>query len=94
MYQVYILYSLAADKYYIGVSKDVQKRIEMHNDALIEGAYTQIAKDWSLFFQIDCNNKSQALKIEKHIKKMKSRVYIENLKKYPNISKKLLLRYS
>jgi putative endonuclease len=36
----------------------------------------------------------QAHKIENHIKKMKSKKYIENLKKYPEISLRLLQKYS
>jgi putative endonuclease len=35
-------------------------------------------------------NETQALAIEKHIKNMKSKVYIENLLHYPEISIKLL----
>jgi putative endonuclease len=32
--------------------------------------------------------------IEEHIKKMKSKVYIQNLKKYPDMVKKLIAKYS
>jgi len=35
----------------------------------------------------------QARKIEKQIKRMKSKKYIENLKKYPDIVKKLIEKY-
>ena len=36
---------------------------------------------------------TQALAIEKHIKSMKSRKYLENLKKYPEITEKLKQLY-
>jgi putative endonuclease len=55
--------------------------------------FTAKTKDWILFFFIECENKSQALKIERHIKNMKSRLYIQNLVKFPNISLKLLNKY-
>jgi putative endonuclease len=32
--------------------------------------------------------------IEQHIKKMKSKVYIQNLKRYPEILQKLINKYS
>ena len=50
-------------------------------------------RDWVLVFKILCVNKKQAMLIEKHIKSMKSRKYIENLIKYPEISQKLLEKY-
>ena len=31
MYYIYILYSVPADKFYIGQTGDVQKRLEEHN---------------------------------------------------------------
>jgi len=42
---------------------------------------------------MECENKTQALAIEKHIKSMKSKIYIENLKKYPEMVTKLLIKY-
>jgi putative endonuclease len=33
------------------------------------------------------------IEIEKHIKRMKSRVYIENLKKYPDVINRLKEKY-
>jgi putative endonuclease len=46
-----------------------------------------------LFYEISCNSKTQALKIERHIKQMKSSVYISNILKYPEITLKLLTEY-
>ncbi len=37
---------------------------------------------------------TQALKIEKHIKNIKSKKYIHDCAKYPEISQKLLKKYS
>jgi putative endonuclease len=34
------------------------------------------------------------MKIERHIKKMKSKKYIQNLKKYPEMVEKLLIKNS
>lgn len=37
---------------------------------------------------------TQAMQVEKHIKSMKSRIYIENLKRYPEMIIKLIEKYS
>jgi putative endonuclease len=68
-------------------------RIEKHLNKEFAGSYTSIADDWELYFYIDDLEYTQARNIEAHIKKMKSRTYIENLKKYPEISEKLKLKY-
>jgi putative endonuclease len=49
---------------------------------------------WRYFHVIETPNKSIAIKIEKHIKRMKSKSYIINLTKYPEMSEKLLKKYS
>lgn len=43
--------------------------------------------------QLECNSRNQAIRIENHIKGMKSRKYIKNLALFPNISEKLLERF-
>ena len=55
--------------------------------------FTAKAKDWELFLKIKCDSKRQGLKIEQHIKKMKSKVYIENLQRYPEIILRLKEKY-
>ena len=47
--------------------------------------YTYRATDWKLYFSLKCGSKDQALAIEKHSKAMKSKVYIENLSRYPEM---------
>ena len=55
----------------------------------LTNSFTKIAEDWELFLKIECKDIFEARKIERHIKKMKSKKYLENLKKYPEIIKKL-----
>jgi len=92
-FTVYILYGVKLNKYYIGQTSNLSERIIFHNNASFENSYTSKSDDWTLFFSIDCKSLKQALGVEKHIKSMKSRKYIENLVKYPDISKRLLDRY-
>ena len=95
MFFVYIIKSNSIDRFYIGyTSESIEERISKHNSSFYSNGYTSKVDDWTLFYSIECTSASQALKIEKHIKKMKSRKYIENLIKYPEITIKLLARYS
>ncbi|MCH7400430.1 GIY-YIG nuclease family protein [Belliella kenyensis] len=92
-YCVYILYSKSVDRYYIGYSIDMLSRLDQHNRHVFKGAFTDRAEDWEIFHTIVCMSERQAKLIEKHIKKNKSRTYLENLKKHPEISIKLLEKY-
>lgn len=93
MAAVYILYSSSLDQYYIGSCKELSDRVKQHLSMQIPGAFTAKAEDWVLFFSIKELKYEQARLIERHIKKMKSRIYIENLKKYPELSEKLVAKY-
>ncbi|WP_055447211.1 GIY-YIG nuclease family protein [Lacinutrix mariniflava] len=89
---VYILHSIKLDKFYTGETADFNIRIEFHKNAESR-KFTAKANDWTLFLKFQCENKTIAKKIELHIKKMKSKVYIKNLKKYPEIISKLKEKY-
>ncbi|PWH83761.1 excinuclease ABC subunit C [Algibacter marinivivus] len=89
---VYILYSDKLNKYYVGFTTNLEERLVFHKKA--EGyKFTGKATDWEVFYVIACKSKSQGLAIESHIKRMKSKVYIENFLKYPELAKKLLDKY-
>lgn len=93
MASVYILYSKTIDRFYIGSCKDLDYRIDQHLNKEFIGGFTSRANDWELFFNIDDLGYSQARKIEMHFKSMKSRIYIQNLVKYPEIALKLILKH-
>ena len=92
---IYILYSSSLDKYYTGFTQDsVKERILRHNQGSYgKHRFTSTSNDWTLYHIVICECVKQALKIEKHIKRMKSRKYIENIKKYPEIIDKLKTIY-
>jgi putative endonuclease len=92
-FSVYILHSQKLNRFYIGFTSNLEKRLEFHHNAESH-KFTSKAKDWEVYLKIECKSKGQALAIEKHIKKMKSKVYIQNLKKYSEMKIKLLDRYS
>ena len=95
MIACYILYSEVIDSYYIGITQEaVESRLEKHNQHLYGKHFTSHASDWRIFLILPCESVAQSMKIEKHIKRMKSRKYIANLKKYPEIFEKLKEKYS
>ncbi len=94
MWFVYILYSEKLDKYYIGESHDVELRLNRHNTGYYSNKWAEKGKPWVLYLKMKCTSRSQALKVEKHIKSMKSKKYIQNLKKYEELRAKLLARFS
>ncbi|MCY2686643.1 GIY-YIG nuclease family protein [Salinimicrobium sp. TH3] len=93
MATVYILHSKKLNRFYTGYTNDLDVRMNFHSIAH-SNKFTGKADDWILFLQIECKNKVQALAVERHIKRMKSKVYIENLKKYPEMLAKLKNTYS
>jgi putative endonuclease len=72
---------------------DFDARLDFHLNSDEQRKFTHSANDWTTFIKIECQSKKQALEIEKHIKKMKSKVYIENLVRYPEMIIKLLEKY-
>lgn len=90
---VYILHSTKLNRFYIGFTSDFETRLEFHKQAASH-KFTAKADDWVLYYQINCETICQARKIEKHIKSMKSKIYLHNLKKHTEISEKLLEKYS
>ena len=82
MFTVYILRSNKLDRFHTGFTTNLNLRLHVHENAEVR-KFTAKADDWVLFLEITYESKAQGLAIEKHIQKMKSRVYLENLIKNP-----------
>jgi putative endonuclease len=91
----YVLYSSSIDQYYVGITTEsVESRLYKHNEAFYGKTFTSKVNDWVVYLEIPCECKQQMFMIEKHIKRMKSKKYIENLTKYPEIIIQLCEKYS
>ena len=79
-YYVYILYSASADKYYVGYTTDYLKRLEDHNHQEFFTTYTSKFRPWVIaaVFQVGYDE-SLAVRLERFIKKQRSRRLIESL---------------
>ena len=91
MAHTYILHSKAINKFYVGAcSKNLEERIAAHNSGKYGSkSFSHIANDWELKVSFDCINYSHAIRLEKKIKSMKSKVYIQNLIKCPELRTKI-----
>ena len=79
MFWVYILYSESYDKYYVGYTNDLKRRSLEHNE-LSENSFTSRFRPWILKCSFEIGeDRGIARRVELHIKKQKSRDYIESI---------------
>jgi putative endonuclease len=67
----YILMSEMDGSLYIGQSQDAVKRLKRHNAG--RNRSTSAKKPWKLLFAKTCSSRSEAMKLEKYLKKLKKR---------------------
>jgi len=73
-YYLYIIYSKKLDRYYVGHTEGLQKRIVQHNSGISE--FTSSASDWAIVHSEEFASRELARSREMAIKKKKSRKYI------------------
>ena len=79
MYFIYILYSISADKFYIGYSSDPFRRLVEHNTKPFD-TFTSKYCSWKMASVFKCSEiKSESMRIERFIKKQKSRKLLKQL---------------
>jgi len=79
MFYIYILFSESSRIYYVGYTNDVERRLAEHNDDAYH-KFTSKHRPWVLkrFFPVS-DIRGEAVKVERYIKKQKSRRFIEQL---------------
>ena len=76
-YFIYILYSKALLRYYIGSTNNIEYRLKQHNKP--HKGYTNSGQPWILVYSEQFASKKEALIRERFIKEKKSTKFIENL---------------
>jgi putative endonuclease len=93
MFYIYIIYSKSADKYYIGHTNDPERRLVEHNTTE-EIKFTSKFRPWVMLLSLEVSNsRGDAIKMERFIKKQKSRLFLSRLieeKENPEYFKKLI----
>lgn len=70
-FYVYILRSETTDKFYIGQTHDLDKRLEDHNKG--RSNYTKPFRPWSIIAYKEVASRSEAVKLEGKIKNIKAK---------------------
>jgi putative endonuclease len=78
MYYIYILFSLKTNKYYIGSTDDLDRRLKHHNAGSTPSTKSG-APNWEICYTEAVIDRTTALKRELEIKKKKGRNYLEGL---------------
>ena len=90
MHFLYIIYSKKADRYYIGETSNLENRLQDHVLHKYKKGFTKSAEDWETVLMESFDHKEDALFLEKFIKRMKSRKFIQKLIAHPDILQELL----
>ena len=77
MFTLYILYSPSIDKYYVGYTNDLTRRLLEHNRK--KGKFTDQGIPWKIVHIEEYELKSEVMDREKFIKAQKSRKFILSL---------------
>lgn len=77
MYFVYILESEVDGSYYIGFTENINTRLNEHNFGRTE--YTRLKRPWKLIYNEEFKTSSEALRREKYLKNLKSRVALRKI---------------
>lgn len=85
MAYVYILQSLKNNKFYIGSTTDLQRRLDEHNSG--HSPYTKNNLPFKLVFQQIYPNLVDARKVESWLKRLKSRIILEQIIEEGKINK-------
>ena len=80
MYFVYILYSESSDKFYIGQTNDVDKRLKRHNAG--SESFTKPYIPWILKWSTKKPTRADAMVLEKKLKNLSKKRLLTFIEKY------------
>ena len=77
MFFIYILYSNTINKFYVGQTIDINKRLQRHNLKMVPSTKNGIP--WKLIYSEKYSTRSEAMLKEKQIKKRGAKRFLESL---------------
>ena len=77
---VYILYSLKGDRFYVGCTYNIQKRLLQHNNK--ETPSTASGVPWKLIWKVQKSDRMSAELLERKLKNLSRERKIRFMKKY------------
>ncbi|MEK7577184.1 MAG: GIY-YIG nuclease family protein [Patescibacteria group bacterium] len=80
MYYVYAVYNQENNKVYVGQTKNLEERLNLHNSKLFKGSFTsRFSGHWELIFKEKVNTRKEALIRERQLKSYRGREFIKKL---------------
>lgn len=76
MYYTYILKSERTDKFYIGHTENIDRRLHEHNSN--QSKSTKNKGPWVLYFKKEFPSRNEAMKFETKLKNIKNKNYLIN----------------
>ncbi|PWL32475.1 MAG: hypothetical protein DCO96_02730 [Fluviicola sp. XM-24bin1] len=77
MFYVYILYSQAKDRFYVGQTNNLENRIERHNNGYVKS--TKAYRPWMVAYTETFEERAAAVRRETQIKGWKSKSKLKEL---------------
>ena len=77
MFHVYVLYSEAFNKIYVGMTSNIEKRVFAHNN--LPKGWTARFRPWEVVHTESFSTKAEALQREKQLKSSRGREFIWNM---------------
>lgn len=74
-YFTYVIYSQSHNRFYKGLTQNIEKRLEEHNRGLTSS--TKFYKPWTLIFSEEFSSRDEARKREKFLKSGQGRDFIK-----------------
>jgi len=75
-YVVYILYSEKRKRYYVGQTNNLEERFKRHNNGFVPS--TKSGLPWELVLTLSVENRAEAMKLEKRIKKRGIKIFLDD----------------
>ena len=79
MYHVYVIYNKTSNKYYIGQTDDIKRRLIKHNNHTFKSYTSRFPGEWELIHEELVTTRSEALKREKGLKSGRGREFIKTI---------------
>jgi len=92
VHYLYILYSRKLRRYYVGETPDLAHRFLQHQGHYFKKNFTRSAEDWKIILLKGVASREKALLLERFIKRMKSKKFIEKIIVRPEILDDILAK--
>ena len=76
-YFVYAIKSKTSNQIYVGISKDIERRLKEHNNKEVKS--TKAYTPWKLIYKESCEGRKRARKREKYFKSGCGKEFLKNI---------------